>query len=90
MACMGDEQEAPPAYFAGTPAAFQAAADVLLRVRGGAQLPAHSQLLTSISPVLSDLLEGGASQAAVGSKTVLSFDDFSGTEVIDILKVRVR
>ncbi len=86
---MADEQAAPPAYFAGTPAAFQAAADVLLRVRGGAQLPAHSQLLTSISPVLSDLLEGGASQAAAGSKTVLPLDDFSGTEVIDILEVRV-
>ncbi len=89
MACMGDEQEAPPAYFAGTPATFQAAADMVLRVRGGAQLPAHSQLLTSISPVLSDLLESGASQVAAGGKTVLPHDDFSESEVIDIMKVRV-
>ncbi len=62
---------------------------MMVRVRGGAQLPAHSPLLTSISPVLSDLLDAGASQVAAGSKTVLPLDDFTECEVINILKVRV-
>ena len=87
---MGNEQKAVPAYFAGTPPTFHAGADVLLEVRGGVQLPAHSHLLASISPVLSDLLETGASQVAAGSKTVLPLDDFSEREAVDILKVRLR
>ncbi len=44
---------------------------MVVRVRGGAELPAHSQLLTSISPVLSDFLQAGGSHVAAGSKTVL-------------------
>ncbi len=68
---MGDEQEAPFAYFAGTPPTFQAGPDMVVRVRGGAELPAHSQLLTSISPVLSDFLQAGGSHVAAGSKTGL-------------------
>ena len=88
VACMADEQEALPAYFAGTPPTFQAAADVLLEVHGGVQLPAHSQLLACVSPVLSDLLVS-ASQVAAGGKTVLPLVDFSEREAIDVLKARV-
>ena len=87
VTCMADEQEAPPAYFAGTSSQFQAAADVVIQVRGGAQLPAHSVLLTSISPVLNDLLEASASKVDAGGKTVLPLDDFSKREIVDILKV---
>jgi len=73
--CTTVEQEASPAYFAGTPADFQAAADVVLQLRGGAHLPAHSQLLASTSPILCDLLKLAASQASTGSKAVIPQPD---------------
>jgi hypothetical protein len=83
------EEVAPPAYLAGfTPAEFQAATDVVLQLRDGARLPAHSQLLASTSPVLSDLLKVAASQAPAGSKSVLQLEDFSEQEALDVLKAR--
>jgi hypothetical protein len=88
-ACTTFEQEAPPAYFAGTPADFQAAAVVVLQLRGGVHLPAHSQLLASTSPILCDLLKLAASQAPTGSKAVIPLDEFSELEATDVLKVRV-
>ena len=87
--CTTIEQDAPPAYFAGTPADFQAAADVVLQLRGGAHLPAHSQLLASTSPILCDLLKLAASQASAGSKAVIPLEEFSELEAADVLKVRV-
>jgi hypothetical protein len=86
---MGDEQDTPPAYLAGTSPEFQAAADVVLHVHDGAQLPAHRLLLASTSSILSNVLEAGASQVAAGSKIVLPLDDFTKCEVVDIMKVRV-
>ena len=86
---MGVQAEAPPAYFAGTHAKFQATADVLLQLRDGARLPAHRQLLACSSPVLCDLLEVAASQAAAGSMMVLPLEDFSQSEAVSILKARV-
>jgi hypothetical protein len=85
---MAAEQEAPPAYFAGTTAESQAAADVLLQTRDGALLPAHGVLVLSTSPVLRDLLEVAASQVQAGSKAVLPLHDFSKREVNDVLKAR--
>jgi len=83
------EVAAPPAYLAGfTPAEFQAAADVVLELRDGARLPAHSQLLASFSPLLSDLLKVAASQAPAGSKSVLQLEDFSEQDALDVLKAR--
>jgi len=81
------EEDAPPAYFAGTSAKFQAAADVQLKLRGGERLPAHSYILASISPLLSDLLEV-ASQERSDGKIELPFTDFSKREAVAILKVR--
>ncbi len=72
------EREAPPAYLAGfKPAEIQAAADVVLQLRDGARLPAHSQLLASTSPLLCDMLNISASQAPAGSKTELPLPEFS-------------
>jgi hypothetical protein len=85
---MAAEQEAPPAYFAGTSAKFQATADALLQTRDGARLPVHSVLLASTSPVLRDLLEVVASQVQAGSKAVLPLDDFCKREAVDILEAR--
>ena len=85
---MAAEQAAPPAYFAGTSAEFQAIADVLLQTRDGAQLPAHSQLLASTSPLLCDMLKVAASSTPAGSKSVLQLEDFSEQEAIDVLKAR--
>ena len=83
------EEVAPPAYLAGfTSVEFQAAADVVLHLRDRARLPAHSQLLASFSPLLSDLLKAAASQAPAGSKSVLQLDDFSEREALDVLKAR--
>jgi hypothetical protein len=83
------EEAAPPAYLAEfTPADFQGAADVVLQLRGGAQLPAHSQLLASTSSLLCDLLKIAASQAPAGSKSVLQLEDFSEQEALDVLKAR--
>ena len=87
---MAAEQEAPPAYFAGTPAEFQAAADVVLQLRGGAHLPAHSQLLASTSPVLCDLLKVAASGVPAGGKIVLPLEDVSVQEATDVMKVRAH
>lgn len=88
MLCMAAEQDAPPAYFAGTSTKFQLAADALLQTRDGAQLPVHSVLLASTSPVLRDLLKVAASQVQAGSKAVLPLDDFCKREAVDILKAR--
>ncbi len=85
---MAAEQEAPPAYFAGTSAEFQAIADVLLQTRDGAQLPAHSHLLASTSPVLCNMVTVAASQGQAGDKTVLYLDDFTEQEAVNILKAR--
>jgi len=82
------EEVAPPAYLAGSPAEFQAAADVLRQLRDGARLAAHSQLLASFSPLLSDLLKAAASQAPAGSKSVLQLGDFSEQEALAVLKAR--
>ncbi len=89
---MAAEQDAPLAYFAGTPAGFQADADMLLQLRGGEHLPAHSQLLASTSPVLYDMLKVAASQVPMGGKIVLPIDcwDFSKCEAVDILKARIQ
>ncbi len=87
---MAAKQDVPPAYFAGTTADFQAAADVLLRSSDGVHLPAHSQLLASTSPVLSDMLKVAASQAPAGSKAVLPLGDFSESETCSILKARIH
>ncbi len=85
---MGVQEGAPPAYFAGTHAKFQATADVVLQLRDGARLPAHRQLLACSSPVLCDLLEVAASQAAAGSLMVLPLEDFSQSEAVSILEAR--
>ena len=85
---MGAEQDAPPAYFAGTSAEFQAAADVVLQLRNGAHLPAHSQLLASASPVLSDIIKVAASHPLTCGKVVLQCKEFSKDEADDILKAR--
>ena len=83
------EKVAPHAYLADfTPAEFQAAADVVLQLRDGARLPAHSQLLASTSPVLCNMLTVAASQVQAGNKTVLHLDDFSEQEAVNILKAR--
>jgi hypothetical protein len=87
---MAAKQDVPPAYFAGTTAEFQASADVLLRSSDGVHLPAHSQLLASTSPVLSDMLKVAASQAPAGSKAVLPLGDFSESETCSILKARIH
>ena len=87
---MAAKQDVPPAYFAGTTADFQAAADVLLRSSDGVHLPAHSQLLASTSPVLSDIIKVAASQAPAGSKAVLPLGDFSESEVSSVLKARTH
>jgi len=89
---MAPKQDAPPAYFAGTPAQFQADADMFLQLRGGALLPAHSQLLASTSPVLCDMLKVAASQVPAGSKFVLPLHGwgFLMCEVVDVLKARVH
>ena len=81
------EEDAPPAYFAGTSSKFQAAADVQLKLRGGERLPAHSHILASISPLLCDLLEV-ASQERSDGLIELPFTDFSKSEAVAILKVR--
>jgi len=83
------EQEAPPAYFAGTSAEFQATADVLLQLQCGVQLPVHSVLLASASPILCDMLKMAAGLEEAGSKALLPLDDFSQQEVVDILKARI-
>jgi len=85
---MAAEQEALPAYFAGTSAQFQATVDVLLQLQCGLQLPAHSVLLVSTSPVLCDMLQVAAGQVPAGDKTVLHLDDFAEQEAVDILKAR--
>lgn len=85
---MAAEQEAPPAHFAGITAEFQAAADTVLQLRGGAQLPVHSQLLASTSPLLFDLLTVAASQVPAGGKIVLPLEDFSVVEATDVMKAR--
>jgi hypothetical protein len=85
---MAGEQEAFP-YFAGTPLAFQAAADVLLKLDDGMLLPAHSQLLASTSPVLCEMLYEAPSPVAAGDKIVLPLPGFSKLQAFDILKVRV-
>ena len=83
------EREAPPAYLAGsTKAEIQAAADVVLQLRDGTRLPAHSQVLASTSPLLSDMLINAASQAPAGSKTELPLPEFSRREAVDVLKTR--
>jgi hypothetical protein len=89
---MAAEQVAPPAYFAGTPARFQAAADVVLQLHDGEHLPAHSQLLASASPVLCDMLEVAASQVPACGKIVLPTDGWGLTkrEIVDTLKARVQ
>jgi len=89
--CMAAEQDAPPAYFAGTPAQFQADADVVLQLRGGEHLPAHSQLLASTSPVLCDMLKVAASQVPAGGSIMLPIHTWgSSKEAVDILKARLR
>ncbi len=85
---MGADQVAPPAYFAGTSAEFQAAAHVVLQLRNGAHLPAHSQLLASASPVLSDIIKVAASHPLTCGKVVLQCKEFSKDEANDILKAR--
>ena len=89
-ACLANaERKAPPAYLLGfTPPAFLAAADVVLQLRGGARLPAHSQLLASTSPILCDMLNLAASQAPAGSKAEVPLQDFSEVEAVDVLKAR--
>ncbi len=83
------EKVAPHAYLADfTPAEFQAAADVVLQLRDGARLPAHSQLLASTSPLLCDMLKVAASSTPAGSKSVLQLEDFSEQEALDVLKAR--
>jgi hypothetical protein len=85
---MAAEQEAPPAYFAGTSAEFQATADVLLQLQSGVQLPAHSVLLASASPVLCDVLDMAVGLVEAGSKALLPLDDVTEQEAVDILKAR--
>jgi hypothetical protein len=88
---MAAEQDAQPAYFAGTPAQFQADADVVLQLRSGEHLPAHSQLLASTSPVLCDMLKVAASQVPAGGEIVLQLLGWdSSTEAVDVLKARVQ
>ncbi len=88
---MAAEQDALLAYFAGTPAQFQADADVVLQLRGGEHLPAHSQLLASTSPVLCDMLKVAASQVLAGGKIVLPLHGWgSSKEAVDVLKARVQ
>jgi hypothetical protein len=83
------ERKAPPAYLAGFRSAeIQAAADVVLQLRDGARLPAHSQVLASTSPLLSDMLNIAASQAPTGSKTEVPLPEFSEGEAVDVLKAR--
>ncbi len=83
---MGAEQDAPPAYFDGTSAEFQADADMVLQLRDGACLPVHSQLLASVSPVLCKVIKVAASQVVTDEKMVLPFHEFSKCEAVDILK----
>ncbi len=86
--------DAPPAqhpghaHFAGTPADFQADADLLLQLHGGAHLPAHSALLASVSPVLCKMLKFAASETPAGSKMVLPLTDFTEQEAVDVLTAR--
>ncbi len=84
---MAAEQDAPLGYFAGTPAQFQADADVVLQLRGGEHQPAHSQLLASTSPVLYDMLKVAASEVPTGGKIVLPIHDWglSKCEAVDVL-----
>ncbi len=83
------ERKAPPAYLAGfTPTAFLAAADVVLQLRDGARLPAHSQLLASTSPILCDMVNVAASQTPAGSRAEVPLQDFSEVEAVEVLKVR--
>lgn len=86
---MASEQKAPPAYFAGWPSKFQKNADVMLHLREGVLLPAHSQILACTSPVLCDMLDIGARGPLAGSNIVLPLDDFSESEVVGALKARV-
>ena len=81
-------QRATPAHFAGTPAQFQADADLLLQLRDGTYLPAHSALLASISPVLCKMLKFAASETPAGSKMVLPLTDFTEQEADDVLTAR--
>ena len=85
---MAAEQGEPPAYFAGTSAEFQATADVLLQLQCGLQLPVHSVLLASTSPVLCDMLKMAASLVEAGSKALLPLNDVTVEEAVDILKAR--
>lgn len=88
--CAALEREAPPAYLAGfTPAEFWADADVVLQLRDGARLPAHSQLLASTSAILCDVVQLAVSETPGGGKLLLPFDDFSKGEAVDILKPRM-
>jgi hypothetical protein len=88
---MAGKQDAPPAYFAGMSAQCQADADMVLQVRGGEHLPAHSQLLACTSPVLCDILKVAASQVPAGGKIVLPIETWgSSKEAIDVLKARVQ
>ena len=83
------ERKAPPAHLAGfTPAQFRAAADVVLQLRDGARLPAHSQLLASTSPILCDMLNLAVSQTPAGSRAEIPLQDFSEEEAVDVLKAR--
>jgi hypothetical protein len=77
-------------YFAGTPAQFQAAADVVLKLDDGALLPAHSQLLASTSLVMCDMLNVAASHVPAGGKTELLLKGFSMQEAVDVLTVRAQ
>jgi hypothetical protein len=65
---------------------------MVLQVRGGEQLPAHSQLLASTSPVLCDMLKVAASQVPAGGKIVLPLHGwgFLKCEAVDVLKARVQ
>jgi hypothetical protein len=76
------------AHFAGTPAEFQADADLLLQLHGGAHLLAHSALLASVSPVLCKVLKFAASETPAGSKMVLPLTDFTEQEAVDVLTAR--
>jgi hypothetical protein len=83
------ERKAPPAYLEGfTPAAFLAAADMVLQLRDGARLPAHSQLLASTSPILCDMLNLAARQTPAGSRAEIPLQDFSEVEAVQVLKAR--
>jgi hypothetical protein len=70
------------------PAEFQATADVLLQLQCGLQLPVHSMLLASTSPVLCNMLKMAASLVEVGSKALLPLHDVTEEEALDILKAR--